>query len=53
MSYPYFNNFILDGIVLLVSIALVVLAAIVVINIGQILYALLRAFLDKFRNKKQ
>lgn len=53
MSYPYFDNFVLDSIVLFVSMFIVVLGIGIVVYVGQILYALWRAFLDKLRKKNK
>lgn len=50
---PYFDNFILDGIVLLLAIPLLIFVLYGVYFAGGILNAVLRAFWDKLRNKKQ
>jgi hypothetical protein len=53
MSYPFFDDFILDSIVLFVSMFLVVVSIGIAVYVGQIVYALWRAFLDKLRKKNK
>lgn len=53
MSYPYFDNFILDGLFLLFSFGLVCITAYVVLMAGSIAYAVLRGLFDKLRKKNK
>lgn len=49
---PYFDNFFLDGLVLLFGMAVFVFITGIVVYVAQILYALFRALLDKLRKKQ-